>query len=371
MSRTTRAVIDLAALRHNYARLKAMAPASQVMAVVKADGYGHGIGGVAAALPLADAFGVAYVGEALQLRAAGISHPIILLEGVMNAQEYHDVVQQDLWVVIHQREQLEWLKSSQIDKPISVWLKVDTGMHRLGVSPAEAEDLLAELQDLQRPAVERSRAALITAPQVASLVIMSHLACADEPGHAMSCQQLALFTQVTSTFTGKKSLANSAGILLGEAFHYDWVRPGIMLYGCSPRNDLLAATLGLKPVMRLLAPVIALKTVPAGESVGYAAGWVASRPTLVGIVAIGYGDGYPRHVNEQAYVLLNGQPCRLLGRVSMDMLAIELTGITVNLGDEVELWGPSLPVEQVAEWAGTLNYELLCQVTDRVRREYC
>lgn len=370
MSRNTRAVIDLSALRHNYARLKALAPGSQVMAVVKADGYGHGISGVAAALPDADAFGVAYIGEAIQLRDAGISRPIVLLEGVMNAAEYVQAAELDLWVVVHQREQLDWLKESRLCVPLSVWLKVDTGMHRLGVAPADVEEMLAELQEMQLPPAQRTRSGLRNAPTVASIVVMSHLACADEQEHAMSNQQRAVFTQVTRNFAGKKSLANSAGILLGSAFHHDWVRPGIMLYGCSPRADKTAEALGLKPVMRLLAPVISVRAVAAGESVGYGASWVADKPTRVGIVAIGYGDGYPRHVDANACVVINNVRCKVLGRVSMDMIAVDITQIEAQLGDEAELWGPALPVEAVAGWAHTLNYELLCQVTDRVRREY-
>lgn len=371
MSRNTRAVIDLSALRHNYARLKALAPASQVMAVVKADGYGHGISGVAAALPDVDAFGVAYIGEAIQLRDAGITRPIVLLEGVMNAAEYEQVVAMKLWVVVHQREQLEWLKTSRLNAPLSIWLKVDTGMHRLGVAPADVAEMLAELQEMQLPPTDRTRLHLREAPCVESVVVMSHLACADEPEHAMSSQQRAIFSQVTRDFGGKKSLANSAGILLGSAFHHDWVRPGIMLYGCSPRADKTAEDLGLKPVMRLLAPIISVRSVAAGESVGYGASWLADKPTRVGIVAIGYGDGYPRHVDTNAAVIINGVHCPLLGRVSMDMIAVDLTQVDAQLGDEAELWGPALPVEIVAGWANTLNYELLCQVTDRVRREYC
>lgn len=371
MSRNTRAVIDLSALRHNYARLKALAPNAQAMAVVKADGYGHGISGVAAALPDADAFGVAYIGEALQLRAAGITQPIVLLEGVMNQGEYAQAAEHDLWVVVHQQAQLEWLKTSRLPAPLSIWLKVDTGMHRLGVAPADVPAFLADLEDMQKPAVERQNAQLRDAPTLSSVVVMSHLACADEPDHSMTNHQRAVFSQVTRNFSGKKSLANSAGILLGEAFHHDWVRPGIMLYGCSPRADSTAEVLGLKPVMRLLAPVIAVRTVAAGESVGYGASWVAQVPTRVGIVAIGYGDGYPRHVDQNACVVIHGRRCRVLGRVSMDMTAVDIGDLDVQLGDEAEMWGPSLPVETVATWANTLNYELLCQVTDRVRREYC
>lgn len=371
MSRNTRAVIDLSALRHNYNRLKALAPTARVMAVVKADGYGHGIGGVASALPDADVFGVAYIGEALQLRDAGITRPIVLLEGVMNESEYTQAAEHDLWVVVHHRAQLEWLKSSRLPAPLSIWLKVDTGMHRLGVAPAEVDAMLAELEDMQLPSDQRKNPALLDAPLVSSVVVMSHLACADDPEHAMTSQQRAVFSQVTRNFSGGKSLANSAGILLGEDFHHDWVRPGIMLYGCTPRADQTAAALGLKPVMRVLAPLIAVRTVATGESVGYGASWVAQAPTRVGIVAIGYGDGYPRHVDKNACVVVHGKRCRLLGRVSMDMIAVDLSGVDAQVGDEAEMWGPALPVEEVAGWANTLNYEILCQVTDRVRREYC
>ncbi|CBL45985.1 Alanine racemase, catabolic [gamma proteobacterium HdN1] len=360
MSRSTRAVVDISALRHNYQRLRTLAQGRRVMALMKADAYGHGALGIASALPDADAFGVAYLGEAVQLREAGVRAPIVLLEGAMAIDELAYAAALDLAVVIHQHEQLQWLKNSSLSRPLTIWLKVDTGMHRLGIAPSEAASVLAELECLQRA----------PDPKVREVVVMSHLACADLPDHPMTAQQLKAFQEVTRGVGGQRSIANSAGLLLGDDFGFDWVRPGIMLYGGSPRNDRSAEQLGLRAVMKLVAPIIAIRTVAAGESVGYGASWVAERDTRVGIVAVGYGDGYPRHVRAGACVLLHGCECLLLGRVSMDMLAIDLSAVNAQLGDEVELWGPSLPVERVANWAGTINYELFCQITGRVRREY-
>lgn len=355
MSRSTRAEIDLDALRHNYQRFKTLAPNSRVMAVIKADAYGHGAVAVARALAAADLMGVAYIDEALPLREAGITAPIVLLEGVMNAGEYPVALQHGLQVVIHREEQLEWLAGAGLAGKLGVWLKIDTGMHRLGVEPGDTARLLARLRSM---------------PCVGEIILMSHMACADEPGHALNAAQEARFRAVTEGLGCERSLANSAASLLDPRLHFDIIRPGILLYGATATVGQDAAALGFRPVMRLTAPVISVKTIAAGESVGYGAVWVAQRETRVAIVAIGYGDGYPRHVGKQAAVSLAGQRCPLIGRVSMDMLAVDVTGMSVEVGAQAELWGPDLPVDTVAAWAGTLNYELLCQVTDRVRRCY-
>jgi alanine racemase len=355
MSRSTRAEIDLDALRHNYARFKALAPRSQVMAVIKADAYGHGAVAVARALADADLMGVAYIDEALQLRAAGIVSPLVLLEGVMNAGEYALVQQHDLQVVIHREEQLDWLAAAGLTATVVVWLKVDTGMHRLGVDPADVSRLLTRLRSL---------------PCVAEVVMMSHMACADEPGHPLNALQEQRFNVLTDGAGCRRSLANSAATLLDTRLHLDIVRPGILLYGAAAAAGQDVRALGFRPVMRLTSPVISVRTITSGESVGYGATWVAQRETRVAIIAIGYGDGYPRHVGPGAAVHLAGQRCPVIGRVSMDMLAVDVTEVAMSVGDQAELWGPALPVDTVAAWAGTLNYELLCQVTDRVRRCY-
>jgi alanine racemase len=355
MSRSTRAEIDLDALRHNYQRFKTLAPHSRVMAVIKADAYGHGAVAVARALATADLMGVAYIDEALPLREAGITAPLVLLEGVMNAGEYSATMQHGLQVVIHREEQVEWLAASGLAGRLDVWLKIDTGMHRLGVEPGDTPRLLARLRAL---------------PCVGKVVLMSHMACADESGHVLNALQERRFREVTDGLGCERSLANSAASLLDPGLHFDIIRPGILLYGAAAAAGQDVRALGFRPVMRLTAPVISLRTIAAGDSVGYGAVWVAQRETRVAIVAIGYGDGYPRHVGKEAAVSLAGQRCPLIGRVSMDMLAVDVTGVSVEVGAQAELWGPDLPVDTVAAWAGTLNYELLCQVTDRVRRCY-
>lgn len=357
MSRGTRAVIDLSALQHNFRRVKTCAPHSKVLAVVKADGYGSGAVPVARALPEADGFGVATFAEALALRQAGITQPILLMEGVLDPCELQQAAEQCFDVVVHQDWQLDMLLNTAIAAPLVVWLKVDTGMHRLGLPPEQATVVWEILR---------------SNPCVRELRLMSHLACADEVDHPLNVVQRNAFAALVSS-TGARtcSLANSAGILRGEAFHFEWVRPGIMLYGAAPVNEASAAELDLKPVMQLESSVIAKSVVPAGATVGYGATWKAPHDTPVAVVAIGYGDGYPRHVSKEAFVLIDGQRCPLVGRVSMDMLTVDISAVpAVPINAPVILWGNGLPVESVARWAGTINYELLCQVTDRVQREY-
>lgn len=357
MSRGTRAVIDLLALQHNCTVVRRHAPFSRVLAVVKADAYGSGLVQVAQALPDADGFGVATFDEAMTLRAAGITQPILLMEGVLSPAELQGAAQQRFDIVVHQEWQLEWLRSTSLAAPLVVWLKVDTGMHRLGLPADKVVQAWQSLQGLS---------------QVSEIRLMSHLACADEQDHPLNAQQresFAILMQKTGATTA--SFANSAAILRGADFHYQWVRPGLMLYGASPLLETSAAELELRPVMQLEASVIAKSVVPAGATVGYGATWRARRDTPLAVVAIGYGDGYPRHVSRDAYVLIAGKRCPLVGRVSMDMLTVDISAVPdVAINAPVVLWGNGLPVEQVAAWAGTVNYELLCQVTDRVQRVY-
>lgn len=357
MSRGTRALIDLNALQHNFRRVRACAPASKVLAVVKADGYGSGAVPVAQALSQADGFGVATFAEALTLRQAGIRQPVLLMEGVLSADELRLAAQQQFEVVVHQDWQLEMLLQACLDGPLVVWLKVDSGMHRLGLTP---ERVMAVWHRVQASA------------NVREVRLMSHLACADDQDHPLNRQQCETFAALKkSSAAAVASLANSAGILRGGEYLHQWVRPGIMLYGATPINEASAAELDLQPVMQLESTVIAKSTVPAGASVGYGATWRAQRDTPLAVVAIGYGDGYPRHVSPEAFVLIEGQRCPLVGRVSMDMLMVDISAVPqVPLNAPVILWGNGLPVEWVARWAGTINYELLCQVTDRVQRQY-
>ncbi len=357
MSRGTRAVIDLRALQHNFRLVRERAPGSQVLAVVKADGYGHGAVAVARALGDADAFGVATFGEALVLRQAGVTRPILLMEGVMSAEELQLAAQHRFQIVVHQFWQLALLQRIALAQPLVVWLKVDTGMHRLGI-PLNA--CLQVWQQLQACA------------GVQEVRLMSHLACADDLSHSLNQSQQQHFAELmAATGAGQGSLANSAGLLRGAAFQYQWVRPGIMLYGASPLMEASAAEVGLQPAMQLESRIISTSVVPAGETVGYSATWRAPKDTPIAVVAIGYGDGYPRHVSSDAFVLINDQRCPLVGRVSMDMLTVDISALPdATLETPVVLWGRDLPVEEVARWAGTVNYELLCQVTDRVERVY-
>ena len=357
MSRGTEAIISLDALQHNYALVRQYAPNSRVLCVVKADAYGHGLVPVAKALRQSDAFGVATMDEALALREAGISQPIVLMEGVMKPAELDVACQKRFQIVVHQEWQLNMLLQRSLATALTVWLKIDTGMHRLGVDCDHAQSYLEQLKASQN---------------VKQVVLMSHLACADEPRHPLTESQHGLFDQmVLESGCDEASLANSAAILGGTHLHYQWVRPGLMLYGGSPLGPVGAADLRLRPVMQLVSKVIALNTVGPGESVGYGGSWVAKKNTDVAVVAIGYGDGYPRHVNDQACVLIEGELCPVIGPVSMDMITVDVSKVPqVKVDSDVVLWGDGLGVEQVAQWANTINYELLCQVTGRVQRRY-
>ena len=374
MSRGTCAVIDLSALRHNYGAIKQRVGDSKILAVVKADGYGHGMTSIAKALSESDGFGVAILEEALLLRAAGITQKIVMLEGALSLDELKQASVSNVDVVVHQLEQVDDIEKVGAEvlsgdaasgASLNVWLKIDTGMHRLGVDPS---DVVNAYQRLRRCA------------WVQSITLMSHFACADETGSAVSDAQYAMFDRLhqdllvdpaTSGHLLPASLANSAGIFQENRYHFNWVRPGIALYGSSPIEGQSAEDLGLKPVMTLVSRIIALRNVPQGESVGYGASWTARQETHIAIVAIGYGDGYPRHVQGGTQVLVSGSLCDVVGRVSMDMIAVDVSSVTtVALNDAVTLWGNDLPVERVAEWAGTVNYELLCQVTDRVDHRY-
>jgi alanine racemase len=358
VSAAARAVVDTAALRHNLLSVREAAPGSRVMAVIKANAYGHGLVEVARALADADAFAVARLDEAVALRDAGLAHRIVLLEGVLRSEELSRAAALRLEPVIHCPEQVSALEQASLDNPLRAWLKIDTGMHRLGFPPGEAVGVARRLM---------ASGALAKPP-----VCMTHLACADEPEETVTRSQLAAFAGAVADLPGDRSAANSAAILAYPESHMDWVRPGIMLYGVSPFEGRCGADLGLRPVMSLSSPLIAVKDVPAGGRVGYGGTWTADRATRIGIAAVGYGDGYPRCLGStDTPVLLGGRKAQLVGRVSMDMIAIDLTDAgDAAVGDEVTLWGADLPVEILASRAGTIGYELLCGVTQRVAVSY-
>lgn len=358
--REARLGISLSALHHNLQCVREAAPYARVMAMVKADAYGHGARLVAETLVEADAFGVAFLDEALALRAAGIVQPIAVLEGVFSDGEMAEAVRQRLTVVVHQEAQIGFLERCRLSGPADVWLKLDSGMHRLGFSPEHAVT-----------AFRRIRAARVTG----EVGLITHFAAADVLESPQTEKQIACFRAVQQVLTrnGERvlpdSLCNSAGILAWPAAHGAWVRPGIMLYGSSPFADRTAAELGLRPVMTLTSRLIAINPVQQGEPVGYGATWTAPRDTRIGVVAVGYGDGYPRHARNGTPVLVGGHRVPLVGRVSMDMITVDLGDLPVSIGEHCVLWGEGLPVDVVAAHADTLSYELFCKVTARVRRE--
>lgn len=344
------ATIDGAALRNNLAVVRRLAPNSRVLAVVKADAYGHGIVGTARTLADADALGVARLGEALTLRNAGIRHRIVLLEGTADAEQLATAGRHELDIVVHSFDQIAMLESSTMR--YDVWLKVDTGMNRLGF---RVEEFPAALQRLERCAAARS------------LRLMTHLSAAEAVDGVASDRQIQAFESLTASLPHEKSIANSAGIICRADARADWVRPGLMLYGMSPLGEESTRDLGLLPAMTLSAPLIAVRAVKAGESVGYGSIWRALRESRIGIAAIGYGDGYPRTMRTGAPVLVDTLDAQLIGRVSMDMIAVDITHLpNAKVGSEVILWGRGLPAERVAPFADTIAYELVCRVNERV-----
>jgi len=351
------ATIDTSALVHNLRVIRKAAPETRVMAVIKANAYGHGIVPVARALATADAFAVARLEEARQLRDAGVLAPIVLLEGVNLRTELEQAAQLGLDLVVHCQAQLELLEGFHADAHFSVWLKVDTGMNRLGISESELGSFLPRL---------RSCGCVAGIPR-----LMSHLANADDRRDPKTASQIEKFDSLTRELDGERTLANSGGLFGWQASHFDWVRPGIALYGVTPFADGFGADLGLRPAMRLHARIIAVRDVATGQSVGYGGSWRASQRTRIAVAGIGYGDGYPRHLGNGAPIWINGYLAPLLGRVSMDMITLGVDEMPdVAIGDEVTLWGADLPVESVARLAGTIPYELLCGVTQRVDVRY-
>lgn len=349
MSRPILARIDLAALRHNYQVVRRAAPNSNILAVIKANAYGHGMLRVAQALPDADGFAVLAAEEGVALRNAGIRQEILMLEGFFEANELPVLADQRISTAVHSFEQVEMLEQAKLSQPVSVFLKLNTGMNRLGFRPEASAAALARLR---------------ACPNVGKLALMTHFASADEPDGVDF--QITAFQTVPAAAELPQSLANSAAILEHPQTHHEWVRAGIMLYGASP-SDKPAEAYGLKPVMTLASGIIAVQDVRPGETIGYGRTFRADRPMRAGIVACGYADGYPRHAPTGTPVLVNGKRSRLLGRVSMDMLCVDLTELPeAGVGAQVTLWGEGLSVDTVAKSAGTIGYELLCALAPRV-----
>ncbi len=353
MSRPARALINTAALKHNLNIVRKFAPDSRVMAVVKANGYGHGLLTVATALSGADEYGVASIDEALVLREAGITAPITALEGFFGSEEIPLFVQHEITTVIHSDWQVEMLERVSHSGQMKAWLKVDTGMNRLGIKTPAAESV-----------INRVRHCRI----IGEFGLLSHLARADEVDIDTTKKQMVRFKELTDQHDLSVSLANSAGVVAWSESHGDVVRPGIMLYGSSPVAAKTAAEIGLKSVMSAQSELIAINQQRKGDAIGYGGDWSCPEDMLVGVVAFGYGDGYPRNAPHGTPVIVNGVCAPLIGRVSMDMITVDLRNVAASVGDDVELWGSNLPIDEVARCAGTISYELMCQLTERVTR---
>ena len=355
MSRATVATIHLAALRHNLARLKALAAPAKVMAVVKADAYGHGLERVARALDReAEAFAVAALGDGLRLRAAGHRQRIVVLSGPDDAQDIAEMQRLQLDAAVHHEAQLQWLAQARPGRGLlRVWLKIDSGMHRLGFAPERVDAVHARLTSM--PGVD------------AEIGLLTHFSDSEVFDGVQTPAQMARFAEVTAGFTGPRSLSNSAAVLGWPDARGDWVRTGGLLYGLSVVDGRSGADFGFRPAMTLSTRLIAVNRIGRGERIGYNGTWTCPEDMPVGVAAIGYGDGYPRSAVAGTPVLVGGQRVPLIGRVSMDLITLDLRDAPdAAIGDRVVLWGPELPVEVVAAQAATISYDLTCGMTRRV-----
>jgi alanine racemase len=356
MARPTSVQIDAGALLHNLTQVKRYAPHCKVIAMIKANAYGCGLSPVVSILEgHVDAFGVACIEEAMAIRALGARTECVLFQGIFCSEELQLVAANNFQCVIHQPHQLQWLLNQCLPHKIKIWVKVNTGMHRLGFAVKDIYEIMIAL--MKCPWVD---------PEIG---LITHLACADEPDHPSNEKQLQLFYDLKLPEVNiKKSISNSAAIMALPHAHAQVVRPGIMLYGVSPFANQTGQNLGLRPVMRFVSAISAIHHYPAKAPIGYGGIWVTNKSSIIGVVAAGYGDGYPRHVAANAPVWINGSRVPIVGRVSMDMLTVDLSDHpAIEIGDEVELWGSHIPVETIASSAGTIAYELLCQFSSRAR----
>lgn len=355
MSQTASALLSTEALLHNLSVVKVHARKSTVMAMVKANAYGHGLRSVALRLePHVDNFGVARIDEALALRRVGIKKPITLMEGVSDPSELLVAASENFHVVFHHFVQVEWLSSASLPAPLTVWLKIDTGMGRLGFQGNDAEQAYDQL---------------VASPWTNKPIgIMSHFACADEPAHFLNAEQIRHFTYFVKDRPGPKSFCNSAGIFSFPAQHYDVVRPGVALYGLSPLPGRSAQSLGLRPVMTLQTCLISVRMADQGSTIGYGARYVCPENMPIGVIAMGYGDGLSRTIQDGAPVVVNGVQCQFVGKVSMDMAMVDLRNCpAARIGDPVILWGEGLPLEEMAPFTGLITYDMLTGVQSRVK----
>ncbi|HFD88192.1 MAG TPA: alanine racemase [Gammaproteobacteria bacterium] len=351
MNRQVRVTVDTVALAHNLSIVKSVARQQKILAVIKADAYGHGMIEAARALSDADALAVAFVSEGVSLREAGIDKPILVLEGARHELEVAWASKAGLMLAVHNETQIRDLPDSLFLRP-ELWLKLDTGMGRLGFNPAEAGRLVQRLGER-------------------CTTVMTHFACADMPENPANDAQIACFEQARKNFDLPCSAANSAATFAFPHARYDWVRPGIVLYGSSPFRDESAADLGLLPVMTVRAPIIAINRHRKHDAIGYGGDYRCPADMPVGVIAAGYADGYPRHAQPGTPVLVNGVEVQLVGRVSMDMITVDLRPVPeVEVGDMVTLWGEGMPVDYVAARASTIAYELLCNAGAHAEIEY-
>ena len=356
MSRPTQVTINLQALRYNLAFARRLSN-SKVVGVIKANAYGHGALAIARVLASeqTDCLAVTCTEEALELRHGNISSPILLLEGFYSADELSLVEKYQLTTVIQQQRQIDMLLAYPVKQPLNIWLKLDSGMHRIGFLP---QDFLAAYQTLTQSG------------KVRDIVFMTHFACADDLDSDYTCRQLSRFRRITARLKGETSLCNSSGILGWPEAHGDWIRPGLMLYGASPFSTSHPHARQLQPVMEFSSSIIAIRDLPAGVPVGYGATFITTRPTRAGVLSVGYADGYPRHSPGGTPVVVNGKRARIMGRISMDMMTVDLTDVPdAKINDKVILWGAGLPAAEVAQRAGTIPYELFCNIK-RVKIRY-
>jgi alanine racemase len=351
--------INLAALQHDFRRVQELVPNCKIMAMLKTNAYGHGLLQAAKVLDMANAFGVASPAEAIELRKSDISKPLVVMRGFADAEELQLFAEHNLDAVIHHHDQLVILQQAKLPKKISVWLKIDTGMHRLGFAPKDAAQAYQELK--KNPKIKEP------------IYVMTHFAEAANLSSPTTEKQLSCFAKATQGIRGKGvlSVANSAAIIAWPQSHADWVRPGVMLYGISPFANKVGGEIGLKPVMTLQSKILVIKKLSKGDKIGYGGTYTCPENMPVGIAAIGYGDGYPRHAKNGTPILVNGIECQLVGRVSMDMITIDLrNNPNAKPGDSVILWGDGLPAEYIARSADTIPYELFCRLTKRVKFVY-
>jgi alanine racemase len=342
--------IDLGAIRSNLQKIRELAPQSKILAMIKADAYGHGLLPVAKAIPEADGFGITTFDDALSLRQAGCKQTIVLMHGFFEKEDLQTASFYDLHLVIHNHEQIQMLTQASLEKPVNVWLKIDTGMHRLGFAIEEVENayvILQSCKNVQKP-----------------ICLLSHFANSDQNNHFLNLEQKNQFAKITNTLSGVKSMENSAAILTANKNTFDWIRPGFMLYGASPFPDRIGRDLGLSPAMSVMARILSIKNFQKGSFIGYGSTYQATRDGKMAVISIGYGNGYPKDAINGTPVLVGDKLCFTVGRVSMDMLTIDITDHpSIQLQDIVTLWGKNLPVEKVAEYLQCSPYELFCRVS--------